>query len=424
MKQTQPAIRIIAEVCRLLIGVVFVFSGFVKAVDPVGFAIKINDYLEVWGLEASRTWPVIISFGLIAIEFMLGICLLLGVYRRYASFFVLLFMVVMTPLTLYLALFNPVSDCGCFGDALVLTNWETFYKNLVLLAAAIFVCLYSRRLFQCYTYKVYWFVAMYAYVYCIGFSYWNYSHLPVIDFRPYKTGADIPALMEIPVGAAEDEYRYMFIYEKEGVRKAFSLEDYPANDPAWTFVEAKTELVKEGYRPVIESFGIYDASGEEAAGLILENTGGVLLLVSSRLEEANDDRIDDINNLYDYALERRIPFYCLTASSGDEILKWTDDTGAEYPFLMADDILLKTMIRSNPGLVLMKEGRILMKWHYKDMPEEEDIDGVITAYLEGKHADDERNGWIVFNLMAFTVPLSLVWLYDMLRFRRRKEKKE
>ncbi|MDR1880430.1 MAG: DoxX family protein [Tannerellaceae bacterium] len=424
MKNKDMTIRTLAELCRLLIGVVFAFSGFVKAVDPAGFALKINDYLAAWGLEAFRPFAVVVSFGLIAVEFMLGVCLLLGVYRRYASFFVLLFMAVMTPLTLYLALFNPVSDCGCFGDALVLTNWETFYKNLVLLAAAIFVCFRSRTLFQCYTYKAYWFVALYAYVYCAGFSYWNYNHLPVIDFLPYRIGANIPALMEIPDDAPEDEYRYTFIYEKEGVQKAFSLEDYPANDTTWTFVEDKTELVKEGYRPAIESFGIYDASGEEAAGLLLENPGGVLLLASPRLEEASDDRIDDINNLYDYALEHRIPFYCLTASSGDEILKWTDNTGAEYPFLIADDILLKTMIRSNPGLILLKGGTILMKWHYKNMPEEEDIDGVLTAYLDDKQADDERNSWIIFNLTAFTVPLSLVWLYDMLRFRRRKEEKE
>ena len=173
MKSKDAVIKILVEMCRLLIGVVFVFSGFVKTVDPVGGAIKIGEYLTAFGLDKLQPFTVLLAFNLSAIEFALGICMLLGVYRRYVSFLILLFMAFMTPLTLYLALFDPVSDCGCFGDALVLSNWETFCKNIVLSLAAVVTFVYNQRLFQCFTFRAYWFVALYAYLFGVGFAYYK-----------------------------------------------------------------------------------------------------------------------------------------------------------------------------------------------------------------------------------------------------------
>ena len=421
MEYKERIIKISAEVCRLLIGCTFVFSGFVKAIDPVGFAIKIGDYLTAFGLDALKPLALLASINLSAVEFMLGVCMLLGVYRRYTSLLVLLFMLVMTPLTFYLALFDPVSDCGCFGDAVVISNWQTFYKNVVLLSAAIFVLIYNQRLFQCFTYRVYWFVALFTYIYCVIFSYWNYNHLPLLDFRPYKKGANIPEQMVIPDGAPQDEYAHIFIYEKDGVKKEFTLDDYPANDTTWTFVDTRTNLISEGFKPAIEAFNIYDEEDTDVSGIILYNEEPVLLLIAPKLEEASDERIDEINNVYDYALEHGIPFYCIIGSSREKIRDWIELSGAEYPFFFADDVLLKTIIRSNPGLVLVKNGTVRMKWHYKDIPEEEDIAGVLNSYLEEKEPKNEGNRWIYINLLGFTVPLLLVWVYDYLHFRRRKE---
>lgn len=423
MKYKDTIIKIATECCRLLLGVVFIFSGFVKAVDPTGGAIKIGEYLVSFGLDKLQPFSVILSFNLSAIEFALGVCILLGVYRRYVSFLTLIFMAFMTPLTLYLALFDPVSDCGCFGDALVISNWETFYKNIILSAAAVIVYIYNQRLLQCYTFKVYWFVALYAYLFGIGFAYYNYNHLPVIDFRPYKIGANIPALMEIPVGAPEDEYKYTFIYEKDGVRKEFVLDDYPANDTTWTFVDSKTELVKKGYTPPVAAFNIYDEAGEDVTGEIIGYPGPVLLLIAPKLEDADDGKMDEINSVYDYAIEHDIPFYCVTGSSKDVIEAWTDNTGAEYPYRMADEVLLKTMIRSNPGLILLKGGTILSKWHYNDIPGEEEVKTVMDSYLSGTFAKTKEDDRLVTNLLTFTVPLLLVWIYDYFRFRRKRKAK-
>lgn len=424
MKSKDTVVKILAELSRLLIGAVFIFSGFVKAVDPVGGAIKIGDYLTAFGLDMLQPFTVLLSFNLSAIEFALGVCMLFGVYRRYVSFLVLVFMAFMTPLTLYLALFDPVSDCGCFGDALVITNWETFFKNIVLSVAAVIAFIYNQRLFQCFTYKVYWFVALYAYLFGVGFAYYNYNHLPVIDFRPYKIGANIPKLMELPEGAAEDQYKYTFVYEKDGVQKEFSLEDYPANDSSWTFVESKTELLKKGYQPPVDAFNIYNQEGDDVTDEIIGNQGPVLLLIAPKLEDADDEQMDEINGVYDYALEHSIPFYCVTGSSPEAIDAWSDNTGAEYPYRMADEVLLKTIIRSNPGLVLLDGGTIVGKWHYNDIPEEEEVKAVMDRCLDGNVTKSKEDGALVTNLLTFTVPLLLVWVYDLLRFRRRRKEKK
>ena len=424
MKYKESIRKIVAECCRVLLGAVFVFSGTVKAIDPMGGAIKIGEYLASFGLDKLQSFAVALSFNLSAIEFTLGVSLLLGVYRRYTTFLTLLMMAFMTPLTLYLALFDPVSDCGCFGDAWILTNWETFFKNIVLLAAAIYVFIHNQRLTAFYTYKVYWFVPLFAYVYCIGFAYRNYTHLPVVDFRPYKVGANIPALMTVPEGAPADEYRYSFIYEKDGVKKEFSLDDVPADDSTWTFVDSKTELIRQGYVPPIAGFNLYNAADEEVTDRILHDPRPVFLLIAPKLEEASDENMDEINNVYDYALENEIDFYCVTGSGSEAITQWNDYTGAEYPYLMADEVLLKTIIRSNPGLVLLRNGTILAKWHTNDIPAEDELPEVMEMYLSGKSIKNKEEGRLITNLFTFTVPLLLVWLYDYLRNRLRRRKKE
>lgn len=422
MKYKDTVLKVITECCRILIGSVFVFSGVTKAIDPVGFAIKISEYLAAFGLDALQSLSTLAVFNIVAIEFMLGVCMLLGVYRKYTSLLTLVVMSFMTPLTLYLALFDPVSDCGCFGDAFVISNWETFFKNVALLVAAIFTFINNQRMFQLYTFKVYWFVALFSYFFCIGFAYRNYIHLPIIDFRPYKTGANIPELMAIPEDAEEDEYKYSFIYEKDGKQKEFSLEELP-EDSTWIFVESTTQLIKKGYEPPVAAFNLYNLFGADVTDEVLGNDKGVFLLISDKLEKANDTRIDEINGVYDYAQEHNLEFYGVTGSSLDDINKWCDFTGAEYPFLMADDVLLKTIIRSNPGLVLLKGGTVLRKWNYRDIPREEFLETKMEATLQGNYVNKKEDGRWNTILLSFTVPLLLVWLYDFFRNRRKSRKR-
>ena len=428
-------IKILVEFCRIFVGVTFIFSGVIKAIDPVGGAIKIEEYLTAFGLNYFLWADNLLSFSQAAIEFALGICLLLAVYRKLTSLGVLLLMCFMTPLTLYLAIFNPVSDCGCFGDVIVLSNWATFYKNIPLLIGAIITFVYHKRMTNFYSYKTYWFVALFVFFFCMAFCYQNYAHLPMKDFRPYKVGLNIFKLMEIPEDAPQDEY--LFIYEKDGEKIQFTLEEAPFDDESWNYVDAK--LIKEGFIPVVSSFELYNKNGDNIADVILSQPRLTFLLILPNIKTANDVHIDKINNIYDHAVEAeaKLPFYGVTASSEDDIEEWRINTGADYPFLTADDVLLKTMIRSNPGLIIIKNGTILAKWHHNDIPDDDKLEEVIIT-LDNTPIDEvnmtapeiiakknyiERISWVRI-ITGFTLPLLLIWIYDFFRNRhiRKKER--
>ncbi|MDR0796921.1 MAG: DoxX family protein [Tannerella sp.] len=419
-------IKILTEFCRILIGATFIFSGIAKAIDPVGGAIKIGEYLVAFGFGHFTLIETILSFALASIEFTLGICLLLAVYRKLTTLCVLLMMCFMTPLTLYLAIFSPVSDCGCFGDAIIISNWATFFKNIPLLAGAVWVYIYHKRLMSFYSYQAYWFVVFFTFFFCIAFCYQNYTHLPIKDFMPYKVGLNIPKLMEIPDDAPHDEF--LFIYEKEGIKKEFRLEDAPMDDASWKYVDSK--LIKEGFIPVVSSFELYNKNEDNIAEVILTQPRLSFLLIFADIKEANDVHIDKINHVYDYAVaaEAKLPFYGISASSEEDIEAWKKNTGADYPFLKADDVLLKTMIRSNPGLIIIKNGTILAKLHYNDIPGEDKLEEMITK-LDNTPIDvdnhtapeiiaekkyKERMSWMRI-IAGFTLPLLLIWIYDFSR---------
>ena len=275
----------------------------------------------------------------------------------------------MTPLTLYLALTNPISDCGCFGDALVLTNWQTFGKNVVLLICVIVVFLTPWNMVRFLTKKMEWTLSMYSVLFALILAGYCLMILPVFDFRPYKIGNNIRQGMEIPEGAKPTVFDTRFVMEKEGVKQTFKVDDYP--DSTWTFVSAETVVLEKGYEPPIHDFVIEKMeTGEDITDDVLDDPNYTFLLVMHRTEEAEEGYIDLINELFDYSGENGYRFYALSSSSAEAIEQWRDRTGAEYPFCIMDDITLKTMIRSNPGLMLIKEGVILNKRCDSQIPDE------------------------------------------------------
>jgi uncharacterized membrane protein YphA (DoxX/SURF4 family) len=361
--------KVIVEISRILLGVVFVFSGFVKAVDPVGSAYKISDYFSAWGLQFLDILALPGSFFQSVLEFALGVFLLAGIYRKITSFLILLVMCFMTPLTLYLAIANPITDCGCFGDALVITNWQTFYKNTVLLTAAVIVFLWHRQMTFLFPKKHRSLILLFTLLFILGISFYCYAYLPVLDFRPYKIGNNIREGMSIPEGAETDVYETVFIYEKEGIAHEFTIDNYPKEDSGWTFVDSKSKLIKKGYEPPIHDFTITTEQGDDITDEVLADDNYTFLLIAHKLEKASDSNIDKINEIYDYAKQNGYNFICLTASLPSQIKEWKENTGAEYPFCTMDDITLKTIIRSNPGLLLIKKGTIINKWPDKKIPE-------------------------------------------------------
>ena len=370
--------------CRFLLAALFIFSGFVKAVDPLGSFYKIQDYLTAFGMISwfPTYLPLLFAIILSSAEFCVGVFLFFGVRRKVASTLALFLMGVMTPLTLYLALANPVSDCGCFGDAWVLTNWQTFGKNIILLIAAVTVFKERKLIIRFITLKMEWMVSLYTILFVFALSFYCLEYLPVLDFRPYKIGVNIKAGMEIPEGAKPSVFESRFVLEKDGRQQEFTLDNYP--DSTWTFVETRTVLKEKGYEPPIHDFSMISLStGEDITDSVLTDKGYTFLLVAHRTEEADDSNIDLINEIYDYSIEHGYGFYALTSSPDEEIEAWRDRTGAEYPFCQMDDITLKTIIRSNPGLLLIKDGTILNKWSDSQFPDEYVLNDSLDK-LDGK----------------------------------------
>ena len=360
--------KFVVNLCRLLLAAVFILSGFVKAVDPRGTQYKIEDYAQALGLDQllSSTAALIMSVGLSAIEFCLGIFLLFAIRRRLVSRLALLMLAVMTPLTLWLALTNPISDCGCFGDALVLTNWQTFAKNVVLLICACLALRYYKQMPHFVGKGLQWLVALCALAFACAFVSYNLWRLPVIDFRPYHVGADIRKAW-YDDQQSFGQFQTTFILEKDGVQKEFSLEEYP--DSTWTFIDTRTVQVEPTEHSGVGDLLIQDAeSGEDLTEQILCDEGYTFLLVAPYLEKADDGIMGELLSLYDYSQEAGISFYCLTSSGEQAIESWKDLTGAEYPFCLADAVVLKTMIRSNPGLMLLHNGKVVGKWPSTALP--------------------------------------------------------
>lgn len=401
--------------CRFLLAATFVFSGYVKAVDPIGTQYKINDYLAAVGLEGSVPDYLTLSFsvGLAALEFSLGVFLLFAIRRRLVSRLILCFMAVMTALTVWIAIAEPVKDCGCFGDALKLTNAQTLAKNVVLLAAAAAVAKWPTAMLRFIGRANQWIAINYTVLYSIATSTYCLYALPIFDFRPYHIGADIKKGMEMPAGAEQPQFETTFTLSKNGVTKEFTIDNYP--DSTWTFVDSKTVQTSEGYVPPIHDLSMEKPGmGDDLTDSILSAPGYVFLLVAPHLENADDSHFGDVNRIYDYCVAHRYPFYCLTASPQKGMARWRDITGAEYPFLLTDETTLKTMIRSNPGLMLLKGGRVIQKWSHNMLPQLDEDSPQLDKLPEGQLPTTTYGQKILYTLSWFFLPLMLLSLADRL----------
>lgn len=369
-------IKILKHLARILFGLVFIFSGFVKGIDPWGSAYKFTDYFHAMGLDAIiwAAFPlgVLLSFA----EFAIGVAYLFNWRMKIFSWLGLLFMLFFTPLTLWIALKNPVTDCGCFGDALVISNWETFYKNLVFIVLAIVVFVNRNWFDNQVKTKIPLVLSLVTFVAYFGIVYHSYNHLPIFDFRPYKVGVNIPNAMTIPEGAPQDEYENIFYYKNKntGEVEKFDEENYPWQDTVnWEFDDMESNLIQEGYEPPIHDFRIETPEGENIIDFFTYDENYVFMLVAYDLHKSSTKSQDEINTLADWAMQQGYSFICLTSTLPDESMEFAEANGAPYEFFNCDEITLKTMIRSNPGLIVMKDGTILGKWHYNDIPTPEEF---------------------------------------------------
>lgn len=426
---SQRLLKMIVNLCRIIVAVTFIFSGFVKAIDPIGTQYKLQDYLGAIGMAGILpNWTLLaVAVFLAAIEFCIGIFLLFAIQRRLISKLTVAFMAFMTMVTVWIVVADPVKDCGCFGDALHLTNTETLIKNIVLLVCSLTIMYRPLAMFRFVSKSNQWIVTNYTIVFILVSSGLSLYYLPIFDFRPYHIGVNIPRGMEIPKGAKLPQFKTTFIMEKNGQRKEFTLDNYP--DASWKFIDSKTVQTSEGYIPPIHDFSITDnKTGLDLTNSVLSHKGYTFLLIAPHLETADDSNFGDIDRLYEYAQSYDIPFYCLTASTTKAIKRWVDLTGAEYSFCITDEAVLKTIIRSNPGLLLLKDGTIINKWSHNNLPNEAKLSRPISQSSLGKMPKDSVPAKILEIVLWFILPLTLLTLADRLwawsKWVRLKEQKD
>ena len=356
---------------RILVGLVLIFSGFVKGVDPLGTAYKITDYFEAYHMIWASPLSLYLSILLCTFEFVLAVLLVINVKMKQVAWLVLLLMSFFTAVTFYDALYSPVPDCGCFGDAIVLTNWETFYKNLVLMVFVLIVFL-GRNKIKAYftTIKEFSIIGIVSLLF-IWFSVYNYRNLPIINFRPWKVGNKMMSDNPQP-----SKFYLVYKNKQSGETKEYLSNELPWQDTVWV---ANWEYVStredNPNKSLLGAFAISDSAGTDMTEHFVRNPEFQFFIASYNIKEANKEAFEKLNPFIEKANSKGISIIILTGSSSEEIAEFKKlFPKMNYEIFTSDDIALKAMIRSNPGLVLLKNAVVLGQWHWRNIPDFDEVE--------------------------------------------------
>lgn len=369
--------KIMLPFSRWFVGILFIFSGLIKANDPLGFGYKLVEYFDVFHIGFLNNWATGIAILLCVLEIVLGALLLFGFWRNWVTKGLLALIVFFTLLTFVSAAFKVVTSCGCFGDAIPLTPWQSFSKDLILLVLIIYLFINREKINPITQHRGLQ-SALFTIVFTLSlfFGVYTYNYLPVVDFLPYKVGANIPALMRIPDGAPMDEFLIMYqLKNKEtGETKKMSDKDYMKleiwKDANWEVIgEPEKKLLKKGYEAKIKDLFIADASGTDYTKELIENPYYNLVVVAYNLKEVNEAAIGRTNALaLNVAEQYNIRTVLLTSNSAQDAMVFSDKMKLLMEVFYADAVPLKSMVRANPGVLLLKNGIIVDKWHYHSLP--------------------------------------------------------
>ena len=345
----------------------FIISGLIKLNDPVGFSFKLQEYFGegVLNMEFLIPYALALAVGIVIFEVMLGVMLLLGFKKRFTLWSLLLMIGFFTFLTFYSAYFNKVTDCGCFGDALKLKPWESFYKD-VILSVMILILFFNKHFIKpLFNRAVVNIVVFLSFLGCCFFGWYVLNHLPVIDFRAYKVGTNIEEGMSVPEGAPQSEYEMVFIYNVNGEQKEFTDKELDKIPEGAEFVDRIDKLVKEGYTPPIHDFTI-ERNGEDYTDAMLSEPK-LIMLVMYDLTKADDEGLDKLNSFYTKAKAEGYKVIGMTASGKELIMQKKMDHNLTFDFYFCDATTLKTIERANPSIVVLNNGTIVQKAHWHDI---------------------------------------------------------
>ena len=356
----------ITQFSRLFVGILFIISGLIKLNDPIGFSYKLAEYFSepVFNLPFLEPISLYLAVFLVIVEVVLGIMLLIGYKTKLTIWSLLLMIVFFTFLTFYSAYFDVVKDCGCFGDALHLTPWQSFTKDVVLLFFILILFINIKLVQPLFSDKVQNTLLIISILLCCFMGYWVINHLPIKDFRAYKVGNNIQKGMEIPEGAPKSVIEMIFIYKVNGVDKEFTEKDL-SNIPAGaTFVDRKDKVITEGYVPPIHDF-VMEKDGSDYKDELLQEPK-LLMIVAYDLALANADGLTKIELINKKATAKGYKVIGMTASVPEEIANIKKKYGITFDFYFCDAIPLKTIERANPSFVILEKGTVKQKAHYND----------------------------------------------------------
>ncbi len=356
--------EIITWIVRIIVGGTFTVSGFVKAVDPWGLLYKSDDYLAALSLNVWPNLQLVGVFGLSAVEFLVGIFLLFGCFRRSVAIAVAVIMAFMLPLSLWVAVTNPVEDCGCFGDAFIISNWGSFWKNVFLIIGVWWLIKYNKNTKWLITPALQWLVFLVTGVFIVIIEMFGYISQPLLDFRPYKIGKTLIDTELIP----DTDEKYVFVYEKDGVRKEVDEDDVlPDEDDGWVFIDRK-EIKQTGSsvnnrdENGRRNLRIWSRNGEEdVTDEVISENGKELIVMMPNLKEVSPAITWKLNSLFEWSEKHQVVMIGVVSGLSSEISSWEDLSMASYPIYTADDTQIKEVVRGNPGVVYLIDGKVIWK---------------------------------------------------------------
>lgn len=370
------------QITRVIVGLLFIFSGLIKANDPMGFGYKLQEYFEVFHIAFLHDYATGLAIVLCTLEIILGALLLLGLWSVRVAWGLLLIIIFFTFLTFYSAFFEVVTSCGCFGDAIPLTPWQSFSKDLILLAMILLIFMKKDQIRPLIKKEpAQKLVAVLVISSSLGFGLYTTNFLPILDFLPYKVGNNIPELMRVPPGAPQDEYEitYTLKNKQSSATQKMTDKEYLKTeiwkDKNWEIIgEPESKLIKKGFDLKIKDLKITDSQGTDYNAELLENPFYNLVIVAYDLSKADQQAIGDLNALAINAAENfNIRTVFLTSNSVQDAELFSKKNKLVMEVFFADAIPLKSMVRANPGLMLLKGGTVVNKWHYNNFPSYETL---------------------------------------------------
>ena len=364
--------RFVILIFRILVGALFIFSGVIKANDPLGFAYKLDEYWEVFGMDWMKPLSLFVSISVCALEMLLGFMLLIGSRIKLTLWLLFLMILFFAFLNFYSGYYDKVKECGCFGDFIVMTPWQEFRNNIGMLVMTIVMLFRSSHIRPLFGRMFENILIVIAVIKCIGFPLYTYNYLPIKDFRPYAIGKNIQEGMTLPPDAKQEKREMIFIYEKNGKQVELTPEQIKTIDSTYKYVDRRDKVIEEGDKAAIHDFSITGIDGSDYTEQILNYDGYYFFLVCYDLDKTNKNVFRKINDFSKLSRADKIPVICLTASS-DRIESFKKETGTDIDFYLTDGTQLKTMIRANPGLMLLKKGTVIDMWHYHSFPSFTDV---------------------------------------------------